>query len=54
MLIMITLADIMPNYCRKTDRLTFKEDYKKSHKKLISVKRKRIIYLDEISEKKSN
>ena len=51
-LIMNTLADIMPNYCKKIDRLTFEEDYKKSHKNLISVKGKRIIYLEELSEKK--
>ena len=53
-LIMNTLADIMPNYCKKIDRLTFEEDYKKSHKNLISVKGKRIIFLEELSEKKLN
>jgi len=53
-LIMNTLADIMPNYCKKIDRLTFEEDYKKSNKNLISVKGKRIIYLEELSEKKLN
>ena len=51
-LIMNTLADIMPNYCKKFDRLTFEEDYKKSHKNLISDKGERIIYLEELSEKK--
>jgi phage/plasmid-associated DNA primase len=53
-LIMNTLADIMPNYCKKNDRLTFEEDYKKSHKNLISVKGKRIVYMEELSEKKLN
>ena len=36
------------------DRLTFEEDYKKSHKSLISTKGKRIIYLGDLSEKNSN
>ena len=43
---------IMPNYCKKIDRQTFEVDYNKSHKNLISVKGKRIIYLDEWNEKK--
>jgi phage/plasmid-associated DNA primase len=34
--------------------LTFEEDYKKAHKNLISTKGKRIIYLEELSEKKIN
>ena len=53
-LIMNTLAEIIPNYCKKIDRQTFEEDYKKSHKKLIGVKGKLIIYLEELSEKKLN
>ena len=34
--------------------MTFEEDYKKAHKNLISTKGKRIIYLEELSEKKLN
>ena len=48
---MNAIANIMPNYCKKIDRLTFEEDYKKSHKNLISTKGKRIIFLEELSEK---
>jgi energy-coupling factor transporter ATP-binding protein EcfA2 len=33
-IIMNAIANIMPNYCKKIDRLTFEEDYKKSHKNL--------------------
>ena len=36
---------------KKIDRQTFENDYKKSHKNLISVKGKRILYLEELSEK---
>jgi len=50
-LIMNTLADIMPNYCKKIDRQTIEEDYKKSHKNLIGTKGKRLVYLEELSEK---
>ena len=53
-LIMNTLADIMPNYCKKIDRQTFEEDYKKSHKNLIGTKGKRLVHLEEFSEKKLN
>ena len=53
-IIMNAIANIMPNYCKKIDRLTFEEDYKKSHKNLISTKGKRIIFLEELSEKKLN
>ena len=51
---MNAIANIMPNYSKKIDRLTFEEDYKKSHKNLISTKGKRIIFLEELSEKKLN
>ena len=53
-LILDATSCIMPNYCKKIDRQTFEIDYKKSHKNLISVKGKRIIYLEELSEKKLN
>ena len=53
-IIMNALADNLPNYFKKIDRLTFEEDYKKSYKNLISTKGKRIIYLEERSEKKLN
>lgn len=50
-LILEALADIMPCYVSKIDRKTFEKGYSKAHKHLVGTKGKRIVYVEELSQK---
>jgi len=50
-LILEALADIMPNYVGKIERKTFEKGYSKAHKHLAGTKGKRIVYVEELSQK---
>jgi len=53
-LIFDALLNIMPNYVYKIDRQTFEKGYSKRHKHLSKVRGKRIVFLEELSNKKQD
>jgi len=46
--------DVMPCYVSKIERKTFEIGYSKSHKHLQKFKKNRIVYVEELSDKKLN
>jgi len=48
------LSRLLPNYVYKTDKSFLEDGNKKIHKQLVNMKGKRLVWLDEFNEKKSN
>lgn len=48
------LSHLLPNYVYKTDKSFLEDGNKKIHKQLVNMKGKRLVWLDEFNEKKSN
>jgi phage/plasmid-associated DNA primase len=48
------LSTLFPNYVYKTDKSFLEDGNKKTHKQLINMKAKRLVWLDEFNEKKVN
>lgn len=48
------LSTLFPNYVYKTDKSFLEDGNKKTHKQLVNMKAKRLVWLDEFNEKKVN